>query len=114
MDPDLFLVIVLKDGIIGYIIGNIEAWNECGNIGHIMNFAIKEEYRGRGLGTRLLIHLEGLFIKKEALTAYLEVRKSNIRGQSLYYNLGYEKVEIIPDYYQDEAGLIMFKRLDTR
>lgn len=82
------------------------------NEGHITNIAVKEAYRGQGLGGRIV---EGLIYhcmlrQIEAMT--LEVRKSNLVAQNLYRKYGFEEAGIRPRYYQDnnEDAIIMWRR----
>jgi ribosomal-protein-alanine N-acetyltransferase len=75
--------------------------------GHIMNVAVKPEYRGRGVGEALLRTM----IAQTDLEAYtLEVRVSNRAAISLYKRLDFETVGIRPEYYIDEDALIMWRR----
>ncbi len=82
------------------------------NEGHITNIAVKEAYRGQGLGAKIV---EGLiyFCKLKSIEAItLEVRKSNLVAQNLYKKYGFEEAGIRPRYYQDnnEDAIIMWRR----
>jgi [ribosomal protein S18]-alanine N-acetyltransferase len=108
--PELFLVAEVEETIIGYAIGEIE-WRERVRVGHVMNIAIAEEWRRRGLASRLLDELEGRFKEKRAEFSYLEVRAGNTPAQSLYRKRGYTEVGRLPGYYRDEDGIAMEKPL---
>ena len=81
------------------------------NEGHITNIAVKKEYRGKGIGKKIL----------EALIQYcsignidhmtLEVRKSNIIAQNLYKQYGFVEYGIRLKYYVDnnEDAIIMWR-----
>ena len=115
MNKDLFLVALDDDTIIGYVVGEIELMGKKSNprkAGHVMNIAVKSGYQGRGVGSMLLDEIEARFIKGKADVAYLEVRESNVNAQNVYKHRGYEYVRTAKDYYGDEDGFIMSKRLD--
>ncbi len=79
--------------------------------GHITNIAVHPEYRGNGIGSRLLESL----IEKATGTGIarmtLEVRKSNLAAQGLYRKYGFETVGFRKAYYADngEDAIIMWK-----
>jgi len=108
--PDLFLVAEAEDAIIGYVIGEIE-WREGVRVGHVMNIAIGENWRRKGLANGLLDELERRFAERRVECSYLEVRASNTPAQSLYRKRGYTEVGRLSGYYRDEDGLAMEKPL---
>lgn len=108
--PELFLVAEAEGNIIGYAIGEIE-WRERVRVGHVMNIAVAEEWRRKGLAGKLLDELEGRFKERRAEFSYLEVRTGNTPAQSLYRKRGYAILGQLPGYYRDEDGLAMEKRL---
>ena len=65
----------------------------------ILNIAVHEAYRRRGLGRALLLDCLRFGIGRKARKAVLEVRASNFAAQSLYASLGFEVVGQRPDYY---------------
>lgn len=109
-EPELFLVAESEGAVVGYAIGEVE-WRGGARIGHIMNVAVAEEWRRRGLAGRLLDELENRFRERHASAAYLEVRASNTPAQRLYRKRGYAEVRSLPGYYRDEDGLAMEKPL---
>lgn len=78
---------------------------------HITNIAIHPEYRGRGMGKKLIETLieETLGINIYRMT--LEVRRSNMIAQTLYKKYGFIPCGIRPGYYQDngEDAIIMWR-----
>ncbi|NOZ30042.1 MAG: ribosomal protein S18-alanine N-acetyltransferase [Chloroflexi bacterium] len=76
---------------------------------HICTIAVHPDYRGRGLGEWLLLHLLDLAKKVGADVATLEVRAGNETAQRLYQRTGFRQVGIRPRYYRDsgEDALIM-------
>jgi ribosomal-protein-alanine N-acetyltransferase len=113
-NPHLFLIATLEDEVIGYIVGEVESRSSGDDVrllGHIMNVAVKESFRRRGLGTLMMNEIEERFIEQKAKMAYLEVRESNKDAQELYSKRGYMFVTKVPRYYADEDALIMTKVL---
>jgi ribosomal-protein-alanine N-acetyltransferase len=114
MNPCLFLVATIKNKTIGYTVGEIGIKREKNNpksLGHILNLAVEPDFQGKGAGTMLLDELEKRFIKKDADLAYLEVRESNKRAQMVYIKRGYQYVRTAKNYYGDEDGFILTKKL---
>lgn len=81
------------------------------NEGHITNIAVLKEYRGKGLGNKLIEGLIWISIKNNIDNMTLEVRKTNIVAQSLYKKYGFIDSGTRPGYYQDnkEDAIIMWK-----
>ena len=76
---------------------------------HIATIAVHPEFRGRGIGKRLLaVILEDCW-ERGMLTATLEVRASNATAQAMYRNFAFEVKGIRRRYYKDnqEDALIM-------
>lgn len=93
-------------------VGYIGVWLIAGE-GHITNVAVHPDYRGAGIGYRLMCAVEHLITVKGGTRMTLEVRPSNDVARSLYAKLGYVVAGRRPRYYQDnnEDALIMWKEL---
>lgn len=80
---------------------------------HVTNIAVREAYRGRGFGEKLLRELmrTAEWLGMQRMT--LEVRVSNEVAQSLYRKLGFYSSGVRPGYYSDnrEDALIMWADL---
>ncbi|WP_440117273.1 ribosomal protein S18-alanine N-acetyltransferase [Paenibacillus sp. QZ-Y1] len=80
---------------------------------HITNIAVREAYRGRKLGEKLLDELmkTAAYLGMERMT--LEVRVSNRIAQSLYQKKGFESAGLRKGYYSDngEDAMIMWANL---
>jgi ribosomal-protein-alanine N-acetyltransferase len=76
---------------------------------HISTLAVGQDWRSRGLGELLVIHLIEKAIESDAAIITLEVRVSNHVAQSLYAKYGLEVVGRRKRYYVDnrEDALIM-------
>lgn len=118
-NSDAFLVAEVEGAIVGYVMCRIE-WGmskiesfRLRKLGHIVSVAVLPEYRGRGIGRRLLERT--LEVLKEAYSCdetYLEVRVTNTVAINLYYSLGYRVVKVARHYYVDgEDAYVMARRL---
>nr|WP_300004199.1 ribosomal protein S18-alanine N-acetyltransferase [Tissierella sp.] len=101
-----YLVAVVDEKIVGY--GGI--WLIL-NEGHITNIAVKEEYKGNGIGNHLVEGLICYCLKYEILNMTLEVRESNIIAQNLYKKYDFVDCGRRPKYYADdgEDAIIMWR-----
>lgn len=95
-----------RDRLAGYLIVSryVDAW-------HVMNLAVDEPYRQRGIARQLL---DELFVatNADALRGYtLEVRVSNERAIRLYEAAGFRITGVRRGYYTDnrEDAYIMWK-----
>jgi [ribosomal protein S18]-alanine N-acetyltransferase len=79
------------------------------NEAHVINIAVQEQCRRRGLGELLLISLIDKAIELKASLVTLEVRASNIVAQNLYTKYGFQQVGVRRAYYTDnrEDAIIM-------
>ena len=76
---------------------------------HIATIATHPDYRGLGIGRRLMARALLAAYERGARLAYLEVRRGNQVAQNLYNNFGFKIVGERPRYYQDnhEDALLM-------
>jgi len=77
---------------------------------HLINMAVKPEYRRQGLGRKLLHFIlcqgKALGLKR----ATLEVRAANSAAQKLYEKVGFKNIAVRKGYYADnhEDAVIMW------
>ena len=100
-------VATMDEDITGYICGTA-LFEE----GELPKVAVKKEYRGLGIGSKLvdclLKHMQGKGVEK----VFLEVRVSNVAALALYTMKGFEKLRERKKYYPDgEDALELFKNL---
>jgi len=82
---------------------------------HISTLAVREAWRGRGLGEYLLFKaLDKAIRSYEANAAYLEVRASNKVAQALYAKYRFRVQTRLAHYYQDgeDAHMMVAAPLD--
>ncbi|MFZ5591519.1 MAG: ribosomal protein S18-alanine N-acetyltransferase [Bacillota bacterium] len=107
-DFAFYLVLMDADRVVGYA-GMWVVIDE----GHITNVAVHPDWRGRGLGRRLLQELIRQAKQKGVLRMTLEVRQSNQVARRLYSTLGFVEGGRRRKYYSDnnEDAIIMWLEL---
>jgi ribosomal-protein-alanine N-acetyltransferase len=91
-----------------YITGFVGMWIMVDEA-HVINIAVRERYRGTGIGELLLVSSIDQATKLKASVVTLEVRASNSVAQKLYTKYGFAKVGVRKGYYTDnkEDAFIM-------
>jgi len=84
-DPDLFLVAVQDDRIVGSITGG---WD--GRRGWIYHLAVKPEHQRKGIGVGLVREVEKRLVAKGARKVNAQVYKWNERSSEFFKAIGYE------------------------
>ncbi|RJP53489.1 MAG: ribosomal-protein-alanine N-acetyltransferase [Anaerolineaceae bacterium] len=82
---------------------------------HIATIATHPEFRGQGIGRRLLLHVLGSAKEEGAIRAFLEVRESNLIALKMYRDLGFVEDGRRVKYYKDngeDAILMSLNHLD--
>jgi ribosomal-protein-alanine N-acetyltransferase len=97
---------VLDDKSIGYL-----EYSLIYDRMEIDNFKVIDEYRNKGIGTKLLAHLISLAISYRVINITLEVRVSNEIAINLYKKFGFREVALRKYYYGDEDGILMEKQV---
>jgi ribosomal-protein-alanine N-acetyltransferase len=84
--------------------------------GEILNIAVTDDQRGKGLGRRLLDALLDYLKKGGATTVFLEVRRSNEAAIALYRACGFKPLGVRPSYYSEprEDALTMSLELGSQ
>lgn len=98
-----FIVAELGEHVVGYMI----FWVKDG-IGHIIVIAVNSNFRGQGIGSKLLERCLKIFMVNKIFTVNLEVRKSNLSAINFYVKHGFVRVYEEENYYSDnESAIIM-------
>ncbi|HEY75172.1 MAG TPA: ribosomal protein S18-alanine N-acetyltransferase [Thermoflexia bacterium] len=80
---------------------------------HLSTLAIHPDWRGRGLGSFLLLTVLEEAVQEGAQQITLEVRPSNRVAQRLYAKIGFTHTGVRPGYYRDgEDAWLMALTLD--
>jgi [ribosomal protein S18]-alanine N-acetyltransferase len=112
--PETFLVAELDGSLMGYVMCRIEyGFSHLKRLGlarkgHVVSIAVREQHRGKGVGTMLMQTSQQGMLAKGATESYLEVRVTNSEAIALYQRLGYKVSSRLEAYYKDgEAALVM-------
>lgn len=83
---------------------------------HVTNIAMKESYRGKKLGTMLLVEMQRVAVSNGAHHMTLEVRASNHVAKHVYEKLGFRFMGVRRGYYTDngEDAIIMWVDLTNK
>lgn len=104
--------IVARDEDSNLVVGFVGIWIVVGE-GNITNIAVHPDYRGNGIGDKLLSSLINLCYDLNCSLINLEVRESNYKAQNLYKKFGFNIDGIRKGYYEDnkENAILMSKIL---
>lgn len=106
--PEGFLVAEAGNEIVGFVLGTIQRAYEA----RILALAVEEDYRRRGIGTRLTEQFVENFRGYGVKRITLEVRMSNEAAIEMYRDLGFEPRGILEAYYgDDEDAYVMVRNL---
>jgi ribosomal protein S18 acetylase RimI-like enzyme len=98
-------VAVVKTEIIGFIILQMEGTFT----GYIQTIVIKEGWRSRGLGSRLIAFAEKRIFRKKP-NVFMCVSSFNKKAQKLYRRLGYEKVGVLKNFIVNGHDEILLRK----
>jgi ribosomal-protein-alanine N-acetyltransferase len=103
-------VIVLKGE--ERIVGHIIYWQIKEEV-QISNIAIHPDFRGLGIGKKVMSSIMAKIRKEGVSYIFLEVRPSNHHAVALYKKLGFQKLGLRKNYYHNpvEDAIIMGKSL---
>lgn len=108
---DSFIYLAKEDEkIIAYLIFTI-TYDQA----DILDIAVKNEFRNKGIATKLLDEAYSLFLERKINFVTLEVRKSNVSAISLYTKHGFKEVGQRKNYYKDpiEDALLLTKYFEV-
>jgi ribosomal-protein-alanine N-acetyltransferase len=108
--PELFLVAVETEVIVGYIIAEIDQ-SQGYYSGHLISLAVRKRMRREGIGHQLLSNLIDILRERNCKEVTLEVRISNNSAKSFYRTQHFHEVNYIHDYYEDGEDAILMKRV---
>jgi len=107
LDSPGFLVAVEEGAVVGYAIADVTT-SAGRDLGHLKDIEARPKARGRGVGRALLRSVLLSMTVTGANVVKLEVRESNDVAQSLYDDVGFERVRRVPGYYDDgEDAFVM-------
>jgi ribosomal-protein-alanine N-acetyltransferase len=72
---------------------------------HIINMAVHPDYRGKGVGNRLMQH-----VLNDEDVFFLEVRVSNETAKNIYQRYGFKVIDTRKKYYADGEDAYVMRR----
>jgi ribosomal-protein-alanine N-acetyltransferase len=80
---------------------------------HVLNFAVRPDYRRRCVGRRMGEKLIGKLSQQRRCRIVLEVRETNLAAQIFFQRLGFRATCVLRDFYDDttEDAYVMHYRL---
>lgn len=101
-----YIVGILDNKVIGFA----GAWLIASE-GQITNVSVSKDFRGQGIGFKIINELLKTLSSKGSKEITLEVRESNLAAQKLYEKCGFKNEGIRKNFYPDkENAIIMWKR----
>ena len=98
-----------EDGVVrGYA---LVLYNEGTSLARLYSIVVDPDFRGLGIGPRLLEAAEKDALANDCVTMRLEVRKDNETAITLYKDHGYNQFGVVQDYYQDHMEALRFERM---
>ena len=104
----MFLVAEQQGKVAGYVVA-LDAADE----GEILNLAVAEGGRRRGLGRALVEAIIAALSERGVRQVYLEVRESNAAARALYAGFGFKDVGRRKGYYRRPVEDAIVLRLDA-
>lgn len=80
---------------------------------HLLLFAVKPEYRRRGVGSGLVTWLESTATTAGIELIFLETRATNAAAREFYAARGYRELATLPRYYGSEDAVRIGKDLGS-
>jgi len=79
---------------------------------HILNFAVRAEFRRRGVGSQMIRKLSGKLSQQRRNRILLEVRETNLPAQLFFRSSGFRAISLLREFYEDtpeDAYLMQFQ-----
>jgi [ribosomal protein S18]-alanine N-acetyltransferase len=96
-----------EDRVVGFMIYELHRTRI-----HVLNFAVAEGYRHRGVGSQMIAKLASKLSSQRRSRIVLEVRETNLAAQVFFRENGFRAVSVLHNYYADtpeDAYLMQFR-----
>ncbi|MCJ1293775.1 N-alpha-acetyltransferase mak3 [Xylographa carneopallida] len=94
-----FMALDSEDTLMGVVVSKLEPHRGGPMRGYIAMLAVKEEYRGKGVATKLVRMAIDAMIEKDADEIALETEVTNTAAMKLYERLGFLRSKRLHRYY---------------
>ena len=89
--------------VVGYLFG----WRVMDEY-HLNNIAVSENFRGNGIGNKLLENMVVYLNELKVKSVFLEVSSSNLRARKLYEKVGFIPLSERKDYYSKGDDAVLY------
>ncbi|KAL2045602.1 hypothetical protein N7G274_002030 [Stereocaulon virgatum] len=103
-----FMALDEKDALIGVVISKLEPHRGGPMRGYIAMLAVREEYRGRGVATKLVRMAVDVMVERDADEIALETEITNTAAMKLYERLGFLRSKRLHRYYLNGNSAFRF------
>jgi ribosomal-protein-alanine acetyltransferase len=86
-------------------------FNTGTSLARLYSLAVDPVLRGRGIGSALIEAAEASAVGHDCIYLRLEVRRDNTTAIRLYEKLGYKRIGVLPDYYEDHMEALRHEKL---
>jgi len=79
---------------------------------HILNFAVRPEFRRRGVAMAMVRKLIGKLSQQRRNRILLEIRETNLGAQLFFRDCGFRAISVLRDFYEDtieDAYLMQYR-----
>ncbi|KAL6721199.1 N-alpha-acetyltransferase 30 [Lecanora helva] len=97
-----------KDNLVGVVISKLEPHRGGPLRGYIAMLAVREEFRGKGIATKLVCMAVDAMIEQNADEIALETEVTNTAAMKLYERLGFLKSKKLHRYYLNGNSAFRF------
>ena len=101
---DSFLVAEENGTLLGYCVASLNR-----GAAHLISIGVLRESRRKGVGTSLLKHLVRFLLNHGVDELWLEVKSENNEAVGLYEKFGFERMNIVNDYYSDGSAALRMR-----
>ena len=90
------MVAEYDESVVGFMIYELHK-----NQLHVLNFAVRPDFRRRGVGSQMVNKLVGKLSQQRRNRVVLEIRETNLAAQLFFRNSDFRAVSVLRDYYDD-------------
>lgn len=101
---DFFLIADYKGVLVGYVVSCLESSDEL----HVHSIAVVDWFRGRGVGRKLMEETIRVARARGIKRVRLEVKTENTAAITLYEKLGFERKNVLRNYYADGSDAYLY------
>ena len=101
-----------EEQIVGFMIYELHK-----NRLHILNFAVRPNFRRQGVGSKMINELSKKLSHQRRNKISVEIRETNLGAQHFFHNSGFKAVSILRNFYDDtdeDAHLMQYEHKEIK